>query len=297
MIITVPASGQDPARPQATGEGLEALLRILPDRTKPGLRALLAGPDPGQPSWGHVFLREDWLTSVAQMFGLAPVRGGQGEPIPIRLEVEADARLGSRLVISRSDWPTPAQAAADARLQQELEHQGLWRRGSRPDRLRQLVAVVPRGGGPRWEALAPGLLARHEGWITHLAERHADLDDADAVIAALGDAADFVHWGGADAVLVVTGDRRVGSRTFSDRRVLEAACAIGAPLLTLAGPVPTPVDRLAWHSSPIPGAIEATITEILRDELERADRPRLERIAAALIRARPEGDATADAPF
>ena len=297
MPITVSADGQDPARPPANGAGLEASLRILSDRAKPGLRALLAGSDSGQPSWGHVFLREDWLASFAKLFDLPPVQGGPGEQIPIRLEVEDDARLGRRLIISMSDWPTPAQAAADARLRQDLESQGLWRRGGRPDRLRQLVAVIPQGGGPRWDALAPGLQARHDGRITHLAEREVDLDDADAVIAALGDAADFVHWGGADAVLVVTGDRRIGSRTFSDRRVVEAACAIGAPLLTLAGPVPTLVDRLAWHSSPIPGAIEITIAEILRGELEQADRPRLERIAAALIRARPEGDATADAPF
>ncbi len=75
---------------------------------------------------------------------------------------------------------------------------------------------------------------------------------SDAVRDTLRDAADYVHWAGADAVLIVTGDRRIGSRTFSDRRVVEAACAIGAPLLTLAGPVPTPIDRLAWRSSPIP---------------------------------------------
>ena len=207
MTITVPAEGQDPTRPPAAGEALEALLRILPDRTKPGLRAELAGSDPGQPSWGQVFLRKDWLASIAQSFDLAPVQGGQSEPIPIRLEVEADARLGPRLVISMSDWPTLAQAATDVRLRKELERQGLWRRGGRPNRLRQLVAVVPRGGGPRWEALAPSHLTRHEGQITHLAEREVDLDDTDAVIAALGDAADFVHWGGADAVLIVTGDR------------------------------------------------------------------------------------------
>ena len=297
MTITVSADGQDPARPPATGSGLEASLRILSDRTKPGLRALLAGPDPSQPSWGHVFLRKDWLASFAKLFDLPPVQGGPGEQIPIRLEVEDDARLGRRLVISMSDWPTPTQAAADAQLRQELEHQGLWRRGGRPDRLRQLVAIIPRGGGPRWDALAPGLQARHDGRITHLAEREVDLDDADAVIGALHDAKDFIHWGGADAVLIVTGDRRIGSRTFSDRRVVEAACAIGAPLLTLAGPVLTPVDLLAWRSSPIPGAIEATIAEILRHELEHADRPRLDRIAAALVRARPADDATADAPF
>lgn len=297
MTIIVSSDGQDPARPPATEAGLEASLRILSNRTKPGLRAVLAGPDLGQPIWGHVFLREDWLTSVTRLFDLRPVRGGSDEPIPIRLEVEDDARLGPRLVISMSDWPTPAQAAADAQLRQELERQGLWRRGGKPNRLRQLVAVIPRGGGPRWDTLAPGLTARHEGRITHLAEREVDLDDPDAVIGALHDAKDFIHWGGADAVLIVTGDRRIGSRTFSDRRVVEAACAIGAPLLTLAGPVLTPVDLLAWRSSPSPGAIEATIAEILRHELEHADRPRLDRIAAALVRARPADDATADAPF
>ena len=91
MTITVSADGQDPARPPANGAGLEASLRILSDRAKPGLRALLAGSDSGQPSWGHVFLREDLLASFARLFDLLPVQGGPGEPIPIHLEVEDDA--------------------------------------------------------------------------------------------------------------------------------------------------------------------------------------------------------------
>lgn len=297
MTKIVLTGAQDPARPPASGEGQVALLHILPDRAKPGIRALLSGLDARAPSWGHVFLQEDWLTSVARLLDLTPINNRPGEPVPIRLEIDYDARLGPRLVVSLSDWPTPAQAAADAQLQQELERQDLWRRGGMPDKLRQLVAIVPRGGGPRWEALAPGLMTRHQSRITHLAEREVDLDDPDAVCDALRDAADFVHWAGADAVLIVTGDRRIGSRIFSDRQVVEAACAIGAPLLTLAGPVPTPIDRLAWRSSPIPGVVESAIMEILRGELERADRPRLDRIAAAIVQGRPDDDATADAPF
>lgn len=297
MTIIVPTGAQDPARPPASGQGLEALLQIKPDQAKPGIRALLSGVDPGAPKWGHVFLREDWITSVACLLDLTPINNRPGEPIPIRLEIDYDARLGPRLVVSVSDWPTPAQAAADAQLQQELEHQSLWRSGSMPNKLRQLVAVVPRGGGVRWEALAPGLMTRHQSRITHLSAYEADFDDPDAVQTALRDAAEYVTWAGADAVLIVTGDRRIGSRTFSDRRVVEAACAIGAPLLTLAGPVPTPIDRLAWRSSPIPGVVESAIMEILRGELERADRPRLNRIAAAIVQSRPDDDATADAPF
>ena len=46
MNITVPAGAQDPARPPASQDGLEALLRVLPHRYKPGLRALLTGPEP-----------------------------------------------------------------------------------------------------------------------------------------------------------------------------------------------------------------------------------------------------------
>lgn len=297
MSIIVPVGAHDPARPPSSAEGRVALLRILPDRAKPGLRILLSGVDPGAPSWGHVFLREDWLTSLRCLLDLAPINNRPGEPVPIRIEIDNDARLGPRLIVSASDWPTPDQAAADLQLQQELERHGLWRRGGMPGKLRQLVAVVPRGGRPRWEALAPGLKARHQSRITHLTERKVDLDDPDAVHDALRDAADYVHWAGADAVLIVTGDRRIGSRTFSEQRVVEAACTIGAPLLTLAGPVPTPIDRLAWRSSPIPGVVESAITEILRGELERADRHRLDRIAAAMVQGRPDDDATADAPF
>ena len=112
------------------------------------------------------------------------------------------------------------------------------------------------------------------------------------------DAAAFAT--GADAVLVVTGDRRTGGRTFSDPRVVEAACDLGAPLITLAGPVPTPVDALAWRSSPIPGAVQAAIEEVLRGELARADRARLDRIAEVLTRPRiAPGDEAwpSDAPF
>jgi len=42
----VPTGAQDPARPPSSGEGLEALLQIMPDRAKPGIRALLSGVDP-----------------------------------------------------------------------------------------------------------------------------------------------------------------------------------------------------------------------------------------------------------
>lgn len=297
MAITVPARAGDPARPPATGEGLEASLRILSDRAKPGLRILLSGPDPSQPAWGHLFVREDWLASAAYLAGLDTIQSQLGEPIPIRVEVDIDDRFGPRLIVTASDWPTQAQVAADARLQQELEHQGRWRRGSAPGRMRQLFAVVPRNGGPRWEALAPGLRDKHESRIISLVTRETDLNDPSAICDALQDAADFALWAGSDATLIVTGDRRIGSRVFSDRAVVEAACAVGTPLLTLAGSVPTPIDALAWRSSPIPGVVEAAVAEILRHELEHADRPRLDRIAAALVRARPADDATADAPF
>lgn len=299
MTITVPTGAQDPACPPASQEGLEALLEVLPHRYKPGVRALLTGPDSSRPTWGHVYLHQDWLASAAALVGLGPSWIRPGEPIPIRFEVEYDARLGPRLVVSASDWPTPAQAAADAELRQHLEEQGRWRRARAPDKLRQLFAIVPEGGGPRWEALALQLQDLDERRIVHLAVREVDLDDADAVHEALRDGAEFVHWTGADMVLIVTGDRPIGARTFSDPRVVEAVLDLGAPLLTLAGPVPTPVDDLTWHSSPIPGAVQAAIERILRGELERADRPRLDRIDELLIRSRiPPGDGwPSDAPF
>lgn len=300
MNTTVPAGAQDPARPPAPHEGLEALLEILPHRYKPGLRALLSGPDPSRPTYGHLFVREDWLASALGLIGLSPSWIRPGEPIPIRFEVEHDARLGPRLLISACDRPTPAQEAADAELQHKLEQQGRWRRGRDPDKLRQLFALVPEGGGPRWDALAPALLGLDENRIVSLAVRPVDLDDADAVHEALRDAADFVHWTGADAVLVVTGDRRIGSRVFSDPRVVEAACDLNAPLLTLAGPVLTLVDALAWRSSPIPSAVQNIIEEVLRGELARADRPRLDRMEETLTRPRTALDGEAwpsDAPF
>ncbi len=298
MNTTVPAGAPDPARPPAPQDRLEALLRILPHRYKPGVRALLTGPEPGGPAWGHVYARDEWLASALSLLGLGSSWMQPGEPIPIRFEVEYDARLGTRLVISASDWPTPAQAAADAELQHKLEQQGRWRRGRDPDKLRQLFALVPEGGGPRWDTLAPALLELDENRIVSLAVRPVDLDDADAVHEALRDAGDFVHWTGADMVLVVTGDRRIGSRVYSDPRVVEAACEVGASLVTLAGPVSTPVDALAWRSSPVPCAVQAVIEQILRSELVRADRPRLDRIEEMLTRPHTAPDARpSDAPF
>lgn len=299
MTITVPAGAQDPARPPASQEGLEALLRILPHRYKPGVRALLTGPEPGGPAWGHVYARDEWLASALSLLGLGP-NWIQGEPIPIRFEVEYDARLGPRLVVTASDWPTPAQAAADAELRRTLEEQGRWRQSRAPERLRQLFALVPEDEGPRWAALALQLQNLDECRIVSLAVRPVDLDDADAVHEALRDAAEFIQWTGADAVLVVTGDRRTGGRAFSDPRVVEAACDLGGALITLAGPVPTPVDTLAWRSSPIPGAVQAAIEEVLRGELARAERARLDRIDELLNSPRisPDGDAwPSDAPF
>ncbi|KIU26970.1 hypothetical protein SR39_31115 [Methylobacterium radiotolerans] len=300
MTITVPAGAQDPACPPASQEGLEALLEVLPHRYKPGVRALLTGPDSSRPTWGHVYLHQDWLASAAALLGLGPSWIRPGESIPIRFEVEYDARLGLRLVVSASDWPTPAQVAADAELRRSLEEQGRWRQGRAPERLRQLFALVPENEGPRWAALALQLQNLDECRIVSLAVRPVDLDDADAVRVAFHDAAEFVHWTGADAVLVVTGDRRVGSRVFSAPHVVEAACAVGAPLVTLAGPVPTLVDALAWRSSPIPGAVQAAIEDVLRGELTRADRARLDRIEEVLTRPRtaPGSEAwPSDAPF
>ena len=106
-----------------------------------------------------------------------------------------------------------------------------------------------------------------------------DFDDADAVHHALREAAKFSQFAGLDAVLIVTGDRRCGCRIFSDPRVVEAVCDLGAACVTLAGTAPTLVDALAWRSSPVPGAVLAAIEAILRDELARADRPRLDRLA------------------
>lgn len=300
MNTTVPAAGaQDPARPPSSQEGLEALLQVLPHRYKPGVRALLTGPEPGGPAWSHVYVRDERLASALSLLGLGPSWMQPGEPIPIRFDLEYDARLGTRLIVSASDWPTPAQAGADAELRRTLEEQGRWRQSRAPERLRQLFALVPENDGPRWAALAQQLQNLDECRIVSLAVRPVDLDDADAVHEALRDAAEFVHWTGADAVLVVTGDRRTGGRTFSDPRVVEAACDLGAPLITLAGPVPTPVDALAWRSSPIPCAVQAAIEEILRGELARADRARLNRIEEVLTRPRTDsGDAwPSEAPF
>ena len=300
MNTDVPTGAQACACPPASHEERVVLLEVLPHRYKPGLRALLSAPEPGQPGLGHIFLREEWLASVAGLLGMGPSWTRPGGPIPIRIGVEYDDRLGPRIVIAASDRPTPAQTAADAELRRALEEQGLWRRARAPDKIRQLFALVPKGGGLRWEALAPGLLELNEARIVHLTEREVDLDDPDAVHEALRDAAEYVHWTGADAVLIVTGDRHVGSRVFSEPRVVEAACGLGAALLTLAGPVSTPVDDLAWHASPVPGAVQAAIDGILRRELERADRPRLDRIDELLVRSRiPPGDQgwPSDAPF
>jgi hypothetical protein len=279
MTNTVPAGAHDPACPPAPHEGLEALLEILPHRYKSGVRALLSGPGPDRPSWGHVYVQEESLASVLATIGMGPSWFRPGEPIPIRIGFDYDAQRGPHLVVSASAWPTAAQAAADAELRQSLERQGRWRPSRAPDTLRQLQVLVPEAGGPRWEALAPGLLELHERRIVHLAERPVDFEDVDAVHEALREAGKFAHFAGLDAVLIVTGDRRMGCRAFSDPRVVEASCDLGAPLLTLAGPAPTLVDALAWRSSPVAGAVLAAVEAILRSELARADRPRLDRIA------------------
>jgi hypothetical protein len=75
MNITVPAGAQDPARPSASQDGLEALLRVLPHRYKPGLRALLTGPEPGGPALGHVYVGDEWLASALGLLGLGPTWG------------------------------------------------------------------------------------------------------------------------------------------------------------------------------------------------------------------------------
>jgi hypothetical protein len=303
MTDTVPTGAHDPARPPAPHDGLEALLQILPHRHKPGVRALLSGPGPDGPSWGQIDVKEEWVASVLALMGIGPLPTQPGqpiEPVPIRIGFDTDAQRGPHLVVCGNDWPTAAQAAADAELRQSLERRDRWRRSRAPDTLRQLHVLVPEAGGPRWDCLAPDLLELHARRIVHLAEQRVDFDDVDAVHDALREAAKLCHFAGLDAVLIVTGDRRVGCRTFSDPRVVEAVCDLGAPLATLAGPVPTLVDALAWRSSPVPGAVLAAIEAILRDELARADRPRLDRIAewSAGPPAAPDDEAwPTDPPF
>lgn len=282
MTNTVPTGAHDPARPPAPHEGLDALLQIRPHRHKPGVRAILSSPGCDGPAWGQLDIREEWLASVLALIGMGPLPAQPSQPIapvPIRIDFDHDPQRGPHIVVSPNDWPTAAQAAADAELRQSLERQGRWRRSRAPDTLRQLHVLVPEAGGPRWDFLAPDLLELHARRIVHLAEQRIDFDDVDAVHDALREAAKLSHFAGLDAVLIVTGDRRVGSRAFSDPRVVEAASDLGAPLATLAGPAPTLVDALAWLSSPVPGAVLVAIEAILRDELERADRPRLDRIA------------------
>lgn len=283
----VPAGAQARACPPASHESLVALLELLPDQHRPGIRAMLSGPQPDRPHWGQIHLSDEWLASVLGLLGLGSSWTRPGEPTSIRIDVEYDDRDGPRVVISACDRPTSAQASADAELRRNLEVQGRLPPARAPDKLRQLFALVPMdGGGPRWQALAPGLMRLHESQIVTLVQREVDFADPTEVANALRDAADYTHWAGADAILIVTGDRAYGSRVFSDAHVVEAACDVGVPVLTLAGPVPTLVDALAWRSSPIPGALQGTIEEILRGELERADRSRLDRIAGVLSRPR-----------
>ncbi|MHC2086629.1 hypothetical protein [Methylobacterium sp. CM6244] len=298
MTITVPTGAHTSACPPASQEGLGALLEFLPRRVKPGIRGLLSGLDPLQPNWGHVFLREEWLTALAKEWGIEPGLIRAGEQVPIRIAIEHDAKLGPRLVISICDNPTPAQASADLDLRRRLEEGGLWRPARAPEKLRQLYALTPKTGTGHWASLVPGLRELDENRIVFLSERPVDLSDVADVLLALQDAKEFVHWTGADAVLVATGDRGVGSRIFSDPDVVEAACGLGATLLTLAGPVPTLVDDLAWRSVILPDEMQGTIEAILRGELDRADRSRLDRIEKVLSdRPDNESNGFTDVPF
>ena len=205
MTITVPTGAHASACPPASQDGLGALLEFLPRRVKPGIRGLLSGLDPLQPSWGHIFLREEWLTSLAKEWGIEPGLIQPGEQVPIRIAIEHDVKLGSHLVISICDNPTPAQASADADLRRRLEEGGLWRPARAPEKLRQLYALTPKTGTGHWASLAPRLKELDENRIVFLSERPVDFGDAADVLLALQDAKEFVHWTGADAVLVATG--------------------------------------------------------------------------------------------
>jgi hypothetical protein len=62
--------------------------------------------------------------------------------------------------------------------------------------------------------------------------------------------------------------------------------------------VPTLVDDLAWRSVSLPDEMQGTIEAILRGELDRADRSRLDRIEKVLSdRPDNESNGFTDVPF
>ena len=82
--------------------------------------------------------------------------------------------------------------------------------------------------------------------------------------------------GTADALIV---DRGPGFafRALSDPDLLRRLCRFPVPILTLQGSHPNLLDRLVWRAFESVEAMEAALTDILREEVRPAGRERLRR--------------------
>ncbi|KQP40331.1 hypothetical protein ASF34_10945 [Methylobacterium sp. Leaf106] len=208
----------------------------------------------------------------------------------VMLTVSMDALLGLTARIIGLDRGILVEAwnRQDAALEAALIAEGVWqaqRALSRPQRLRRVLLIEPDAGAStgaisgilsRWADLGMIALIR---WSVAF-EEPGSLEVLHQTLEA---ATDQVEWGTADALIV---DRGPGYafRALSDPALVRRLCQFPVPILTLQGGHPNLLDRLAWHAFETTEAMEAVLTDILREEVRPAGRERLDSIVRELER-------------
>lgn len=208
----------------------------------------------------------------------------------VMLTVSMDALLGLTARIIGLDRGILVEAwnRQDAALEAALIEEGVWqaqRALPRPQRLRRLLMIAPDAGATT--GAISGILSRWAdlGMITLIRWPVAFEEPGSLKVLhqTLEAAADQVEWGTADALIV---DRGPGFafRALSDPDLLRRLCRFPVPILTLQGSHPNLLDRLVWRAFESVEAMEAALTDILREEVRPAGRERLDAIVHELER-------------
>ncbi|CAA2145562.1 MULTISPECIES: hypothetical protein [Methylobacterium] len=208
----------------------------------------------------------------------------------VMLTISMDALLGLTARIIGLDRGILVEAwnRQDAALEAALIAEGVWqaqRALPRPQRLRRVLLIEPHSGArtgaiggilSRWADLGMIALIR---WSVAF-EEPGSLEVLQQTLEA---AADQVEWGTADVLIV---DRGPGYafRALSDPALVRRLCQFPVPILTLQGGHPNLLDRLAWHAFETTEAMEAALTDILREEVRPAGRERFDAIVRELER-------------
>ena len=273
-----------------------------PRRHADGLLFDLRPLDPGRAGCLTAFLSAAFIQQIQEASGVLLDADSLAGEHMLMLTLVVDPLLGVRGQIIGFDRGAflPEWVEQDAAVREAMEAAYLWQRQHDlplPRRLRRVFLIEPDDGAPhplgdalaRWWACGAIELIRHPVAFEQPGSVGALRHAFDCAI-------DQYEWGSLDLVIVEPGSG-FAFRALSDDGLMRQAAVLPVPIVTHRAGVPTLIEDMAFRSFDHSDEILAFLSGILREELRRADRPRLAAIAE-LVEAPPAADATAETqPF